>query len=158
MLWDEEMASALMSIQALSSERRYAVGVTAIDRTLASFQPPVDPGDPGVRLLLQCLTDSRAAIGGEYSGRVLSDDMQQKMTAIVTEGDPPGIPQLIIAVANCYGIPESGMVPEYLLTILSDCCSAVIDHEDVDGENVDEERENPLCVATIQWQRELIAA
>lgn len=156
MLWDREMGSALPRIAALPPERRYAAGVTAIERTLASFDPPADPDEPDTRLLLQCLRDSRAAVGGDYTGRVLPDGAEEQMTSIVADSNAAGIPQLVMAVANCYGLPESGMAPEHFFTILSDCYSAVVDREEVDDEDIDEELANPLCVATIEWQRELV--
>lgn len=156
LLWDKEFGSALPRLELLSPDRRYAAALTAIEWTLDSFEPPADPDSPAVRLLRLCLADARTAIDGDHTGRALPADAEAPMTRVVTGGAEPGIAQLVMAVANCYGVPAAGMGANHLNTVLSDCYAAVVEHEDLDGDTIEDEAANPACTAAIAWQLDLV--
>jgi hypothetical protein len=158
LLWDREMASARSQIERLTPAQRYAIAVRTIEKTLASLDPPL--GDSSAAQLLRHYLDkSRAAVGGDYTGRKLPEDVVEKMSSIVgrEEDAEPGVAPLILAVANCYSLPESGMETEHLYTVLNDSYAAVVDHEELEEGTLEEELANPRCISIIAMQKELIA-
>lgn len=156
-LWDREMVSVRSQIGQLAPARRYAVAVQAIDNTMTSFDPPVPDSGAG-QLLRRCLGIARSAVGGNYTGQALPEGAEEEMTTIVSDGAESGVAPLVLAVANCFGIPESGMESEHLYTVLNYCYAAVVDHEELEEESLEEELNNRQCLAAIAMQKELIAA
>lgn len=151
-LWIREFGSAIPRMALLAPADRYEAIVTAIAWTLDSLLPPADQHSPDVQLLTRYLDDARSVVGGDYTNRSLPEDVQEEMGEIIADDDDPGIGRLIIALGNCYGVPETGSAPEHLYTTLSDCYSAVVEREGFPQD----ESANPRCVATIAWQKKLI--
>ncbi|HEU5267005.1 MAG TPA: hypothetical protein VFU35_09895 [Jatrophihabitans sp.] len=156
-LWDEELAPELPTINALTPQRRYAVAVHAIEGTLASFDPPPARGR-ALELLRACLDGARAAVGGAHVGLAMPEGAEEEITDLVSvDGDAePGLGPLLMAVANCYEIPEPGMATEHLFTLLSDCYSAVVERDGRDEETPAQERSNPSLTAEIALQKRLL--
>lgn len=151
-MWTREFASAIPEIERLTPEQRYEAMVTAIEWTLDSFVPPIDRESPDVQLFVRYVGDARSVVGGDYTNRSLPEDVQEELAEIVADDEEPGIAPLIIALGNCYSVPESGTAPEHLYTALSECYRAVFEREQFP----EDESANPRCMAAIAWQKKLI--
>ncbi|EIE99886.1 hypothetical protein [Saccharomonospora glauca] len=155
LLWDREMASVRPQLGQLTPTQRYAAAVQAIENTMASFDPPI-PDSPAGQLLQQCFDIARSAVNGNHAGLALPDGAEEELTSIVAEGAEPGIAPLVLAVANCFGLPEDGMEAEHLYTVLNYCYAAVVDRAGLEEGTLEEELNNPQCRAAITMQKELI--
>jgi hypothetical protein len=147
-LWDEQAGSIGPLVERLTPDRRFAVAVAAIDQTVASFEPPLGDGQ-GARLVREGLARARAAVGHRHTGLPLPDDLEEHMAEAIADDPERGVGQLLMAVGNCYGIPEPGMTAEFLESVLYDCYEAVLARAPVEGDDPDEERADPRCTAAV---------
>jgi hypothetical protein len=158
MLWDEEFKPLREAFDRLPGDRRFALAVAAIDRTLAEFDPPLEGGRPA-ELLREILNIARAGVDGGFAGLTLPDGVAEELSAILNEPTESGVGPLIMAVIGCFGLPEEGLPAQTLYAVFSHCYEAVFEREEeeTDLESVEDERANPRLTATIAWQKELLA-
>jgi hypothetical protein len=147
-LWDEQAKSIGPQLERLTPNQRFAVAVAAIDQTVASFEPPLG-ASPGALLARECLARARAAVGHQHTELPLPDHVADQMSEAIADDPEPGVGQLLMAVGNCYGIPEPGMTAEYLESVLYDCYQAVLARAPVEGDDPDEEQADPRCAAAV---------
>lgn len=81
--------------------------------------------------------------------------MEQFGTAIDDE-DADGADDLMMAVANCFGLDAVGLDSEQLLTLMWGCYRSVLEREALDVETVEAEWQNRACVSAINAQLALL--
>jgi hypothetical protein len=158
MLWDEEFKPLRDVFDRLPGDRRFALAVTAIDRTFAELDPPLEDGRP-TELLRESLAIARAGVDDGFVGLALPAGVAEELSAILNEPTESGVGPLIMAVIGLFGLPEEGLPAQTLYAVFSHCYEAVFEREEeeTDLETVADERANPRLTATIEWQKELLA-
>jgi hypothetical protein len=159
MLWDEEFKPLRDVFDRLPGDRRFALAVAAIDRTLDGFDPPLEGGRPA-ELLRECLNIARAGVDGGFAGLTLPDGAAEELSMTLSEPMESGVGPLILAVVNFFELPEEGLPAQALYAVFSHCYEAVYEREEAAGNElrtVEDERANPRLTATIAWEKELLA-
>jgi hypothetical protein len=158
MLWDEEFKPLRGAFDELAGDRRFALAVAAMDRTLAELDPPLE-GDHATDLLHEAMNTARAAVGGDFAGLSLRDGVPDQLSAMLRHSTESAVGPIVMAVIGCFSLPAEGMPAQTLYAVFSHCYEAVFEREEEqtgDLETVEDERANPRLTTTIAWQKNLL--
>jgi hypothetical protein len=158
-LWEHEMKSQIGHLSRMSPLDRLRLSLQAIEWTLQSFEPPFDERFPGlpVKVVSEGLQSIRQALREGSPLTVTPANFEDEAGQVLDEEDIPlGMGNLVMAIANCFGFPPSGMEADHASTLLFDCYQAVVNREEIPVITDDAERSNSNCVHAIEVQKDLI--